>query len=194
VASLQDASTWRLWLIQNLGSDHLDGQAGTRGFLATEKFGPYPSIPLRTDVWQIGMVMWSLMRERPDGVDFTDKEGDWEMADYLLDEEGDYDALYSVGLDNLVARCLHRNPAQRIDLPLLLADVRNGRQAYNDQTEGGKYSRCAEDEIHAYNRVRFVQDNFAPGAGSTTKQRPSSNLDFITSSSDHGFIAFEASS
>jgi serine/threonine protein kinase len=80
-------------LYRILGSDHLDGQAGTRGFLAPEQFGPYPSIPLRTDVWQIGMVMWSLMRERPDGVDFTDKEGDWEMADYLLDEEGDYDAL-----------------------------------------------------------------------------------------------------
>jgi serine/threonine protein kinase len=98
-----------------IGVDHTVNDAGTPDFPAPEQHGPYSSITLRPDVFQIGLTIWSLMRRQCGGVNFTEREGNWSMGSVLeeQDKKEGYDRIYSTELEDLVTSCLHRDPAQR---------------------------------------------------------------------------------
>ena len=87
------------------------------------------------------------------------------MESFLEAKDGakDHDDLYPIDLEEYVASCLYRNPAQRVDHQTLLDAVRRGRQDCSDQLNDGKYSTCTENGMHPWHRVRFVEDDFAVG-------------------------------
>jgi hypothetical protein len=142
--------------------------------MAPEEYGPYPSIPLRTDVFLIGFTIYNLMRRNKRGMNIADHEDRQHNLASLLKREDQYfgyDSIYSLGLEELVARCMQENPAPRIDLNTLFNKVVAGRQAHTEEVNGGSYANCTAAQVHKWDRVTFRKREFSLGEVENSKSK-----------------------
>jgi serine/threonine protein kinase len=161
-------------LYKILKVDHITNDTGTPGFMAPEEYGPYPSIPLRPDVFLIGFTIYNLMRRNKRGMNIADHEDRQHNLASLLKREDQYfgyDSIYSLGLEELVARCMQENPAPRIDLNTLFNKVVAGRQAHTEEVNGGSYANCTAAQVHKWDRVTFRKREFSLGEVENSKSK-----------------------
>jgi serine/threonine protein kinase len=74
-------------LYKILDADKIVAKVGTTGFVAPEQCGPYPSTPLRTDVFLIGWTIYCLMRRKKRGATFYKEEPPLDLKSFLAEDD-----------------------------------------------------------------------------------------------------------
>jgi hypothetical protein len=149
--------------------------AGTKDFRAPEHFGPFPAIAITTDIYLIGLNIWSMVGRQRIGVKVEKKIHQRQLQAFLEEMESttSYDALYSSALEGLVKRCMNPNPLDCILIPLLLQEVTRGREANTKTTPNRIFPKDREmHDLPEWDRVIFRENAFQfSGPVTATKVR-----------------------
>ncbi|KAF2731591.1 hypothetical protein EJ04DRAFT_554610 [Polyplosphaeria fusca] len=168
-----------------LDKDLMNDQTGTEGWQAPEQQGPFPMGTLNTDIWQIGLVIWALMRNQTRGFDLeefqkmqryrrtntglsqtqsllnNDLRYLFDRKDEQLKANRQFDDLYSTSLNDLVWLCLKQDSLKRPSFHHLVQQVEKKAKKYSE-FKGGVQQLSAES-LPEWLRVVFGQESFRLG-------------------------------
>ncbi|KAF2112047.1 kinase-like domain-containing protein [Lophiotrema nucula] len=168
-------------LYYRLDYEPITGDAGTEGHLAPEQYGPYPQSPVRVDIFQIGLLIWCMMRnvvnglrDPPPGHQPFDPHayGEWKKQFDNFDVGHGYSiGTYSRPLEALVQSCLEEDVRWRPDIGTLYESVKKGMDKC--QARNGGLKSMTVDNLPEWEKVEYKKDEFIIGQPFTgRKHRP----------------------